>query len=306
MSTGIGDRYDQAVAGRRVVVHQQAAKDGLKFKYMALWLTPGWKEWVTKEQLLQIAKDGYTPLLVYYTFGDRSSREYLEADGGARLKAWHKDITENLGPLADIGSEVLIALEPEFNIIPASGTPLSSWPGWFKEVGRAIDALHRAAPMAKVGLCPGNWGNRDLVPVMSGVAAQSDFIAFPEMRAASDPTVDAKSRGYLDVAGAAVEYSAYLKESFGKPLLIAYLALSSYADGNPRGWEREQARIIKGLFDREAELVQNGVFGLVYFAYFDDPGHGTEFFGEAERHFGLKDERGRPKKAWRVWKNRSR
>lgn len=305
MQYGIGDRYDQLVGGRRVVVYKEAEKDGLKFKYAALWLVPGWTHWLKKEMLVRIAEDGYTPLLLYYTFGDKSSKEYLEADEGARIKAWREDIEKNLAPLADIGSEVLIALEPEFNVVPGSGTPITSWPEWNEIAAAAIDSIRAKAPLAKVGLCPGDWGNYNLYPSMHRAAKKSDFIAFPEMRASTDPSTDPRSPRYQDVGQAAVDFAAYLKRTFNKPLLFAYLALSSFEGGDPLGWESVQARMLEGVFDRERELAKHGVFGVAFFAYFDDPGHGTEFFGEAEKHFGLKDASGATKKAWRVWKERT-
>lgn len=306
LEVGIGDRYDQVVGGTRTVVYQQAKKEGLDFKYVALWLTPGWTEWVNQEKLRQIVRDGYTPLLLYYTFGDRSSKEYLEENNRARLKAWQEDIEKNLTPLVNIGSEVLVALEPEFNVIPASGTPITAWKEWNEIAEKAIDTLHKGAPFVKVGLCPGDWGNYNLETSMREAAKKSDFIAFPEMRAATDPSVDTQAPRYRDVAGAALDFTAYLKRTFNKPILFAYLALSSYADSDPRGWEKIQAKIIDQLFKREKELLKNGVFGLVYFAYYDDPGHGTEFFGQAEKYFGLKDAQGKPKKAWKVWKKHTR
>ena len=305
LQVGLGDRYDQPIDGKRVVVYKQAEKDGLRFKYAALWLTPGWTGWVDKGLLRRIVRDGYTPLLIYYTFGDRSSKEYLEANDGAKLKAWHEDIEKNLAPLVDVGAEVLVALEPEFNVVPPSGTPLTAWEGWNDAAGKAIDALHAASPLVKVGLCPGDWGNYDLDTSMRAAAKKSDFIAFPEMRAATDPSVDASSARYRDVIGAALDFTAYLKKTFGKPILFSYLAVSSYAGADPLGWEDVQADIVGRIFDHEDELLRNGVFGLAYFSYYDDPTHGTEFFGEAERHFGLRDSRGKPKKAWAVWKART-
>ena len=302
LQVGLGDRYDQMVNGKRVVVYQTAAKDGLRFKYVALWLTPGWPEWVRKPLLERIIRDGYTPVLIYYTFGDSSGKETLEKDGRAALKAWYADIEKNLVPLVDVGSEVLVVLEPEFNVIPASGTPITAWAEWNEIAGKAIDMLHKGARRCKVGLCPGDWGNYNLEKCMKSAARKSDFIAFPEMRAAKDPTADTTSAGYRDVIGAALRFTAYLKESFHKPILWAYLALSSHADSDSLGWQDIQAQIIDDIFLRENELIANGVFGLIFFSYFDDPSHGTYFFGEAERHFGLKDAQGRPKKAWRVWK----
>jgi len=192
----------------------------------------------------------------------------------------------------------LVVLEPEFNNIPAGKeTPLTEWEEWNEIAGKAVDILHKGAPFSKVGLCPGDWGMYNLEKCMSRVAAKSDFIAFQEMRASSDPSDDSTSEQYKNVVGSALKFSAYLKKTFNKPVLWAYLAASSYKNGDPLGWETEQAEMLKGINKKQKELVENGVFGFIYFAYYDDPSHGTEFFGEAEKYFGLKSSKGIPKKA---------
>ena len=299
LKIGIGDRFDQVIDGKNVIVYEEARKDGLRFKYFAIWLTPGWSAWVDKEMLIKLSRDGYTPVLIYYTFGDAISREYLERSDRKKLKEWYKDIKENLTPLLDINAETLVVLEPEFNNIPSSGeTAVTEWEEWNEITGKAIDIIHKGAPYSKVGLCPGDWGTYNLSKCMNRVAQKSDFIAFQEMRAASDPSVDASTSEYKDVAGSAIKFSSYLKKTFNKPILWAYLAVSSYKNGNLLGWENEQAEIIKNIINRENELFEKGVFGFLYFAYYDDLSHGTEFFGEAEKYFGLKSPSGKPKKAF--------
>ncbi|MFA6583572.1 MAG: hypothetical protein WCS77_04670 [Elusimicrobiaceae bacterium] len=298
---GIGDRFDQTVNGKELISYRQAEKDGLDFKYYALWLTPGWPKWITKKMIQQVIADGYTPVLAYYTFGDRGGRENLEADNRAAIKAWYKDIEVNLIPLLNVNAEVLVVLEPEFNIIPAGGTSVTEWDEWNDIAGKAIDMIHKGAPRAKVGLCPGDWHNYNLEKCMARAAKKCDFIAFPEMRSASDATADTKSASYRDVADTALAFTEYLKKTFHKPILFAYLALSSYANGDPLGWQDVQAEIISEIFRREREFLDNGVFALLFFSYYDDPTHGTEFFGEAEKYFGLKDAQGNFKKAWNVW-----
>ncbi|MEI7905713.1 MAG: hypothetical protein WCI43_09935 [Candidatus Firestonebacteria bacterium] len=306
LKLGIGDRFDQVINGKDLVVYEEARKDGLKFKYVAVWLVPGWPAWLTKETLLKISRDGYTPVIIYYTFGDSSSKEYLEKNGREKLNAWYKDLKENLAPLLDINAETLVVLEPEFNNLPPEGeTCITEWAEWNGIVIKAIDILRKGAPLAKVGLCPGDWGVYNLEKCMSESARKSDFIAFQAMRASSDPSSDSSTAEYRDVAGSAVKFSAYLQKAFNKPVLWAYLALSSYKNGDPLGWETEQAGIISGIFKKEKELLEKGVFGFLYFSYYDDPSHGTYFFGEAEKYFGLRTSSGKPKKAWQVWKNNS-
>ncbi len=302
LQIGIGNAYDQEVNGKRVIAYKEAEKDGLKLKYVAVWLTPGWTGWVTRKMLLDITRDGYTPVLIYYTFGDDNSRQYLERNNRQKLKAWYKDIQDNLVPLVKIGSEVLVVLEPEFNVISPKGeTPVTEWDEWNDIVGKAIDYLHEASPYCKVGLCPGDWGIYNLYKCMNRVAPKNDFLAFQEMRGASDPSADTSTREYRDVIGSALKFSTYLRKTFKRPLLLAYMALSSYKNGNPLGWENETVEITKNVFDRQAELAAQGVFGILCFNYFDDPNHGTYFFGEAEKYFGLKSASGKPKNVLKIW-----
>ena len=91
---------------------------------------------------------------------------------------------------------------------------------------------------------------------MHAVARKSDFIAFPEMRAATDPTQDAASIHYRDVVGAALDFTAYLKKTFGKPILFSYLALSSYAHSDPLGLERCSGGNPKGSIRPREELIK--------------------------------------------------
>ncbi len=307
LQLGVGNAYDQLVNGKRVIAYKEAEKDGLKFKYVAVWLTPGWTGWVNRNMLLDISRDGYTPVLIYYTFGDDNSREYLERNNREKLKAWYKDIKENLVPLVKTGSEVLVVLEPEFNVINGKHeTPVTEWDEWNEITGKAIDYLHEASPYCKVGLCPGDWGNYDLEKCMGRVAPKNDFIAFQEMRGASDPSADTSTREYRDVIGSALKFSEYLQKAFHRPLLLAYMALSSYKNGDPLGWEKETVEITKNVFDRQSELADLGVFGIMCFNYFDDPNHGTYFFGEAEKYFGLKSASGKPKKVLKIWQSNGR
>jgi hypothetical protein len=96
---------------------------------------------------------------------------------------------------------------------------------------------------------------------------------------------------YLDVGAAAVSYADYLQSSFGRPLLLGYVAVSSWD-----GWEHSQARALDSLVRRRDELLRRGVFGVIYFQLRDDPHH-EGYFGPAEKHFGLTSAEGVPKRA---------
>ncbi|MEO0068426.1 MAG: hypothetical protein ABIK23_04760 [candidate division WOR-3 bacterium] len=295
---GIGDRYQQQVGDSWVVVYKEAEKDGLKFKYVAIWLCRGWDTtWVSSQDLKTIVQDGYTPLIIYYYFGDSISKEYLTENNQMRIKEWYQDI-ERLARLVNIGAEVFVALEPEFNdAVFAGETPITEWEGFNDVVIEAIRRLKKGAPNCKVGLVAGDWGIFNLDKCIGRAAKVCDFLGFQEMRAATVPDADPTSSSYQNIAQSALRFSHYLKR-FKKPLLLAYLAVSSYKDGDPLGWEDEQAKLIGGVLKAKEKLVKNGVFGLVYFSYFDDPTHQTLYFGEAERFFGLKTQAGVLKKAF--------
>lgn len=279
-------------------VYKEAEKDGLKFKYVAIWLCKGWDTtWVSSKDLMRIVKDGYTPLIIYYYFGDSISKEYLTENNHLRIKEWYQDI-DKLARLINIRAQVLVALEPEFNDAAFAGeTPITEWEGFNDVAIEAIRRLKKGAPNCKVGLVAGDWEDFNLDKCIGRAVKLCDFFGFQEMRAASAPDADATSPSYQNIALSAIRFSRYLKK-FKKPLLLAYLAVSSYQEGNPLGWEEEQARMIKAVLAAKGKLIKNGVFGLVYFSYFDDPNHQTRYFGEAEKFFGLKTQDGAFKKAF--------
>ena len=230
-----------------------------------------------------MAREGGIPVVVEYFFDDGISRERVRA----QRQAWRA----HLRAIADAVRgpwPVLVLLAPEFNDAPPEGeTPITRWRGFGGEIAAALRIFRQRAPNARVGVCAGDFSpDRDLGVPLGRVARQLDFLAFQEMRATTDP--DAAQRGYLDVGSAALSYARYLRREFGRPVLLGYVAVSSHG-----GWGPEQQDAISSLLDREAELLEAGVFGAIWFQLRDDPAH-RGYFGPAERGFGLLDARGRP------------
>ncbi len=295
---GLGDRLGWFRDGKLVRWYERAQADGLEFEFVEIWLTKGWDDtWVSGDELLRIIDRGFIPIIVHYYFGDSISVEYVEE----HLEEWYEDI-ERLASLIDIDREVWVVLEPEFNNYPSSGeTPITEWEGWNDAVIGAVERIRERASETKISICAGDFQEENLKLCLDRASESLDFLSFQEMRASPFQS----SPSYLQVTDSALRFSGYLKRTFNKPILLAYLAISTYSDGNPRGWEDEQASVIGEIMDGLPGLLANGVFGLVYFEYFDDPEH-TGFFGEAEKHFGLVDKDGEPKLGWYVWKEKTR
>ena len=299
LGLGIGDRLSWLKGGEEVYWHEKTRQDGIKMDYIEIWLTRGWEEdWASQEDLMRVADEGLVPVIMHYYFAEDISREYVEN----HLDDWYADL-ERLATQVNIGREVWIVLEPEFNDRPSSGTPITEWEGWNDAVIGAAEILKQGAPRSKVSVCPGDFNQFDLELCLSRAAVELDFLSFQELRAST--YYEPSSPGRLHVVDSAMRFSKYLRETFEKPVLLAYLGISTYKDGDPLGWEDEQAMVIKAMFDRSHELLANGVFGLVYFEYYDDPFH-SGFFGEAEKYFGLMDKDGEPKPAWHIWRENSR
>jgi hypothetical protein len=284
---GVGDRVSWIDGYEYVSLPDQAIAQGLRPDLFEIWLPRGWSEhWVERDVLQDLARRGITPVVVHYFFGDAISAERFEA----QRDDWYASLWR-MARLVRMREPVLVVLEPEFNIAPPEGeTALVDAPWLADDLRAAARLIREQAPNARVGVCPGDFSpTRGLEPLLGAAAPELDFLAFQEMRAATDP--DAGGEGYLELGDAAVDYARYLRRAFGLPLLLAYVAVSSYD-----GWERAQAEALASLVARRDALARAGVFGVVYFQLRDDPDH-RGYFGPAERNFGLLRADGTPKPA---------
>jgi hypothetical protein len=291
---GVGDRISvlNEEAGEWVSLPQEALDKGVPLDLFEMWLPRGWDEdWVTRKRLEQLAAQGVTPVIVHYYFGDAISRERVEA----QRDGWYSSMWR-MANLIRMDAPVLVVLEPEFNVAPPEGeTAITSWPWFARDLRAAAEMIREQAPNALVGTCPGDFpGTPNLEPLLGPVAPHLDFLAFQEMRASTDP--EAGRTDYLEVGRAASDYARYLKRAFGRPLLLAYVAVSSHGS-----WEKRQADALRDLHRHRAALRAAGVFGLIYFQLRDDPAH-LGYFGAAERHFGLLRADGTAKPALEVFR----
>ncbi len=293
MLVGVGDRhrvYPEESELRGTVLYEWARKQGAPVNAQAIWLTRDWEEgWVSQDDLERMVQEGVVPVLILYYFAGDISRRYIIE----HRQDWYFYLMK-VAALAAIDAPVLVVLEPEFNDgTNADGTVISNWPGFNEIVIDGIYLLRSMAPNLLVGVCAGDFGYEDLEPSVGEVIEYSDFVAFQEMRASTQPS--STSPDYEDVTERAIAYSDYLFKTFDKPVLLAFSAVSSYGD-----WEQVQADVINNLFASRGELQKRGVFGLLYFMLFDDPKH-VGYFEEAEPFFGLVRADGTPKAGWHAF-----
>lgn len=287
LRVGIGDRISLPAGGRWTSGPAEALARGLRLDLFGVWLPRGWSEdWVKRGELERLAASGVTPVVLHYYFGDDISKERVEA----QRDGWYSSMWR-MANMVRMDAPVLVVLEPEFNVAPPEGeTAITDWPWFANDLRAAAEMIRKQAPNALVGVCAGDFpGTPGLEPVLGPVAADLDFLAFQEMRASTDKA--ASRADYLQIGRAAVDYAAYLKRAFDRPVLLAYVAVSSYG-----GWEGTQAVMLGDLARHRQSLIDAGVFGVLYFQLRDDPDH-RGYFGVAEQHFGLVRRDGTPKPA---------
>jgi hypothetical protein len=253
---GIGDRLRVEREGKWVTTISALDGLGIQVDLLQIWLPRGWKkEWIERESLTALQDRGVVPVVVHYFFGDDISRERVES----QRDAWYSSMWEMAQQIKGLGS-VLVILEPEFNNAPPPGeTAITSWPSFAEDLRAAAKMIREQAPNALVGTCPGDFsGAPNLEPVLGPVADDLDFLAFQGMRVSTDP--DRSGSGYLEVGRSAVDYARYLKRAFNRPILMGYLAFSSYG-----GWESEQRDALRDVATHQRALRAAGVWGLIYF-----------------------------------------
>lgn len=292
---GVGDRLWWHESGEPVFLPEEARRLGLPSDLFEIWLPRGWREsWIPQRDLRRLSRAGTIPVVVEYFFRFGISRERVLRE----REAWHRSL-RRLADVVAIDSPVLVVLVPEFNDEPPYGeTAITSWAGFADEIASALAIFRERAPNARVGVCAGDFSpGRNLDVPLSGVSQQLDFLAFQEMRAVTESS--SSRSGYLNLGRAALEYARYLQDEFRRPVLLAYVAVSSHGR-----WEVQQRDALLDLARQREALRQAGVFGAIYFQSRDDPS-ASGYFREAEQSFGLNRVDGGEKPALRAWRRLS-
>jgi len=256
---------------------------------ISMWITKEWKqEWYPVEVVQrEIINKGYTPVFIFYWFADEVSIKYIQKN----KKQYFQTLKRFTAYMKQLKGQKIVVLNPEYNMF---GT--ERWEG-MNDIFLQSFSILREDPQVIVGPCVGDFGNYGKVnepeewklfnPSLSKAVKKADFVAFQEMRALTRNTEEE----ILSTPIRAFNFSKYLYETYHKPTLLAYMAISTYG----KKGKEIQTDVYSQLIDivpkmqEQAELLYFGIFH-----YFDYPGH-VGYFNAAEEYFGIFEANGTAK-----------
>lgn len=286
--------------------HQQQEAAGLTPDYQVLWvgvwnLQKGWRD--TDAQLRRLHEANLTPAIQFYYWGDDMAPSCLQQSGcaGKDLAGWtrlRQELAHHLQTNLH-GDPVLVVLETEFN--KGSVAHLESL-----DEALALQAteLKRSYPGATVVLGlgawnPSAWGTWDRAAAASDAIGLQALQGFPATVPGTAPGTTAPGTAAGTLFNATVAHARTARAVFGLDVVLDDVAVAS-ASG-PAGAEaqrRDLAAFVAGM----PALHEAGVTTMLYRAYVDNPSMGLDnYFGEAERHFGLATVSGELKPAGQLW-----
>lgn len=282
---------------------QAQAAAGVKPDYGVLWIGPwtvssGWGG--PDDMMARLRAAGVTPAIHFYYWGDDITPSCVETGCWSPAQKVWKD-RAHWEALADQltshvrmkmqGAPTVIFLESEFN-----KQGIGTYEPFDGYLAGMASRLHASYAGSVVVLGFGNWRSNEW-GTFDRAAAASDYVGLQAMRGSTKDSSTAYNALY-DSLLAGVRREASL---FHKPLMVTDLALSSYAEPGYLGMQRDN---LQKVFTGLQALRDAGVKALLYRSWGDAPGMSTaNYYGEAERHFGLLHSDGSQKPAAAVWVN---
>ena len=310
-------------------------------KYFSLWFVKEWfdegtpEEWYEWSDIQKAMNEGKIPVLIFYYFGD----SLTQMPSRDEIEDYYRAADTFANHISKLQGEKIIIIEPEFNknFIINDENKSKTMADIFSN---AIDIIKSKVKNAKFSLCMMDTGKRDadktykecgykncaLGDKSEWIRSQSvykyllnkiDFISFQEMvsqfsRNPSSPgTQEHPNLIHYTNTQIGIDYlekrvenlSEFLKNTYKKPVFLAYIAIASgtWNDKNLNG------RIDEGEFDKDGwndkiynfytqmeqnqkNLYEKGLIAYIPFALIDDPQHdinGWQFFNKNEYHLGL-------------------
>lgn len=308
----------------------------VKSKYISYWITKGWQEsWYTPSKIQEAMDAGYIPVFIYWYFGDKLT----SVPSGETLKKYYEDNQKVANFLNQLNGTKLFILEPEFNkdgILENNTTQIA----FANIMAQAIDTIERNTSDIYFSLCMTDRGSRGANSTRSSCGYDNcalgdkhswseteliyktldkklSFISFQEMIAQfsrdpfdpgtwNEPNPIAYTKDEIGVeylAQRIVNFSAYLKSKYNKPVFLPYLSIAtatwddrdstgSISDDeiNEEGWINMPEQVYGGLANEREALKSSGLFGYMPMALFDNPRQdygGYQYFMQNEYHLGL-------------------
>ncbi|MHB1202241.1 MAG: autotransporter outer membrane beta-barrel domain-containing protein, partial [Acidithiobacillus sp.] len=282
-------------------------------KALGIWLTQGWQpSWMAGMQTAM--QQGYAPVLFDYYLGDLGSMGsgawgYVQQNA----QAWLANTRQLANYLSTLNGTVSVVIQPEFNVPgvgsnPQFGSLLAQVSQILHSAGHPGLTILTSAGVGDFGVYSGStenasqWGT--FYPSLSVAAPYLNFITFQEMRGAATggSVVSAQQEGMNTIAGRVIAFSRYLQAAYGKPLLLGYMMMNPYTPaGDTENWSAIAAKAYAEILQISPELQQQGVFGSMAMALFNDATHatsnGVDYFGTSSDYFGLVNSNGAPNTA---------
>jgi hypothetical protein len=241
---------------------------------------------------------GVTPAIHFYYWGDDISPTCVEDGCWSTEHNTQKDrahwqmLGDQLGAHLNSklgGARAVVFLESEFN-----KNGISTYEPFDGYLADMAYRLHGAYPNAVIVLGFGNWDSAHW-GTFDRAAAASQMVGLQGLRGS---TKDSAS-SYNGLYDATLAGAKTLNGLFHKPIMLTDIGLSSYPDATYDAMQRDN---LQKFFANMGTLRANGVQAMVYRSWRDSPTMCTcNYYGEAERHWGLALSGGSSKPAASVW-----
>lgn len=257
-------------------------------------LTSGWGG--PDGQMRSMRDQGITPALHLYYWGDDISQSCLQNGCWSNLHNTWKDpvgwqrLTDQLVDHLQImnGEPVMIFLETEFN--KADVQTYEPLDAMLAEKAQQVKAGY---PQANVVLSLGSW-NTPAWSTWDQAAAASDAIGLQGMRGSTRDSATHYDALYADT----LRNVQTARDMFGQPIVLQDIALSTYPEPE---YVTKQADGLQAFFDGMTDLKAAGVEAIVYRSWRDVNMDPNNYYGEAERHWGLAYQDGTLKPSGHAW-----
>lgn len=262
-------------------------------KYLIYWLPKYWSEYWFSTSQIQLAMDnGYTPVFMYWYFGDHLVNGMpTQSD----IDAYYANNQKVADFLNKLDGEKIIIMEPEFNKNAIVATQQSQQ-AFASIISNAITNIKENTPDTLFSLCMTDAGNRGENSTYSSCGYENcalgdqyswskpetvynalldkiDFVSFQEMVAQfsrdphnpgtwSQPNPKAYTESEIGINSLAQRinnFTAFLHEKYNKPVFLPYMtiATATWNDANANKQIEEDELDLAGWENKASQVYQD-------------------------------------------------